>query len=74
MSNDSKGNTILAEVVILACDVPDGSYAGHGLVLKQNEQGTDMYTRAGCVTFSGLAKGQWQDVVERSVWRDIVLL
>jgi hypothetical protein len=74
MSNDREGHTILADVVILACDVPDGSYAGHGLVLRRNEQGANTYTRAGCVTFSGLSKRQWQVVVERSAWKDIVLL
>lgn len=74
MSNDHEGHIILADAVILACDVPDGSYAGHGLVLRQNETGADTYTRAGCVTFSGLSKRQWQAVVERSAWKDIVLL
>lgn len=53
--NDCDGSAILADVLILACDVPDGSYASHGLVLKQNEQGTDLYTRAGCVTFARLS-------------------
>ena len=74
MSSDQEGHTILAEVVILACDVPDGSYAGHGLVLKQSTQGADTYTRAGCVTFSGLSKRHWQAVVEKSAWKDVVLL
>ena len=65
---------VMAEVIILACDMPDDSYAGHGLILRQSQPGASTYCRAGCVTFLGLTKAQWDSVVAQSKWKDITLL
>lgn len=74
MRNEKEGQSVLAEVIILACDTPDGSYAGHGLMLRQHRQVPNTYTRAGCVTFSGLTKAQWHTITDKSAWREITLL
>jgi hypothetical protein len=73
MRSEHDANAVLAEVIVLACDVPDDSYAGHGLVLRQSQPGASTYCRAGCVTFAGLTKAQW-DSVTGSEWKDITLL
>lgn len=76
MRDEHDGRSVLTEVIVLACDRPDDFYAGHGLILRRvrGQSAAAMYSRAGCVEFSGLTMAQWRSITERSEWKDIILV